>query len=145
MSTLHVVFKVAEGEYALPASSVLQMESYQGATRVPGTPPWVTGLVHLRGHVVPVVDLRARFGLPSEEPSIDSRIVVVQDGERTVGLLVDSAREVLDIAPEALRPPPDVLSPDGGGIVSSVAQVERRSGEKSLVMLVDFRKIIGEG
>ena len=70
------------------------MESFAGATPVPGAPPYVAGLVQVRGRVVPVVDLRARFGLPAAEPTLDTRIVVAQHGERTVGLLVDSAREV---------------------------------------------------
>jgi purine-binding chemotaxis protein CheW len=64
MSTLHVVFKVAGAEYAIPASEVLQMESYTGATPVPGAPAHVAGLMQVRGRVVPVVDARARFGLP---------------------------------------------------------------------------------
>jgi purine-binding chemotaxis protein CheW len=118
---------------------VLHLESFAGATRVPGTRPYVTGLIQIRGRVVPVVDLRARFGLPSAEPTLDSRVVVVQSGERTVGLLADSAREVLQVDEGQLRAPPEVMADDGAGFVRSVAQVGKR-----LVMLVDVGKIIGE-
>ena len=93
MSVLHVVFKVDGAEYALPAADVLQMESFTGATPVPGAPSHVAGLVQVRGRVIPVVDARARFGLPPVERTLDSRVVVGQLGDRTVGLLVDSARE----------------------------------------------------
>lgn len=65
MSVLHVVFKVDGAEYVLPAADVLQMESFTGATPVPGAAPHVAGLVQVRGRVIPVVDARLRFGLPA--------------------------------------------------------------------------------
>ncbi len=139
MSTLHVVFKVAEAEYVLPANDVVLMETFTGATRVPGTQAHVLGLVQVRGQVIPVVDLRARFGLPSIELSLDSRVVVVQHEGRSIGMLVDSAREVLRITSEQFQPPPEVVSEQSGGVVISIAQLGSR-----LVMLVDFGKIIGE-
>ncbi|XYI01470.1 chemotaxis protein CheW [Sorangium sp. So ce1128] len=139
MSGLHVVLKVADTEYVISAAEVLHMESFTGATRVPGTRPYVGGLIQIRGRVVPVIDLRARFGLPTIEPTLDSRVIVVQSGGRTVGLLVDSAREVVNIAAEELRPPPEVMAEESAGFVRSVAKLGKR-----LVMLVDVGRIIGE-
>lgn len=139
MSTLHVVFKVAGAEYAIPASEVMQMESFTGATPVPGAPAHVAGLVQVRGRVVPVVDARARFGLPPVDRTLDSRVVVGQLGTRTVGLLVDSAREVMKLAPEQLQPPPPMVAEQAQGFVKAVAQVGPR-----LVMLIDFSRVIGE-
>ncbi|HVG59903.1 MAG TPA: chemotaxis protein CheW [Hyalangium sp.] len=139
MSALHVVFKVAGAEYAIPASEVMQMESFTGATPVPGAPAHVAGLVQVRGRVVPVVDARARFGLPPVDRTIDSRVVVGQLGSRTVGLLVDSAREVMKLAPEQLQPPPPMVAEQAQGFVKAVAQVGQR-----LVMLIDFSRVIGE-
>src|SRR5262245_42156616 len=110
MNALHVVFKVAGSEYVIPASEVLQMESFQGATRVPGTDAHVAGLVQVRGKVVPVVDLRSRFGLERIESTIDSRIVVVANHGRTIGLLVDSAREVVKLDDDQLKPTPEALA-----------------------------------
>lgn len=139
MSTLHVLFKVDEVNYAVAANDVLHLESFTGATRVPGVPPYVAGLVQIRQRVVPVVDLRARFGLPPTVASLDSRVMVVQSGTRAVGLLVDSAREVLAIEQDSFRPPPEVVSAQAEGFVVSVAQAGAR-----LVMLVDLEKIIGQ-
>lgn len=139
MSALHVLFRVAEGEYALPASEVLHMESFAGATRVPGTQPHVAGLVQIRSRVIPVIDLRVRFGLPATDPTLDSRVMVVQCGERNVGLLADSAREVLGIDPGSFRPPPEVVARQAGGFVRSVAQVGGR-----LIMLMNSKIVIGE-
>jgi purine-binding chemotaxis protein CheW len=136
---LHVVFKVADAEYALRASDVLHMESYTGATKVPGTAPYVAGLVQIRGRVVPVVDVRARFGLAPAPLTLDSRVVVAQANDRTVGLLVDSAREVLRIPQEDFKTPPEVVSRETQGFVKAVAQSQKR-----LVLLLDFGKVIGE-
>jgi purine-binding chemotaxis protein CheW len=139
MSILHVVFRVADADYLVAAADVLQMESYAGATRVPGALPYVAGVVQVRGRVVPVVDLRVRFGLPAVEATLDSRIVVVQHRERTVGLLVDSAREVIKLTPEQLQPPPRMVADGDEGFVKAVAHLGQR-----LLMLVDFVKVIGE-
>jgi purine-binding chemotaxis protein CheW len=139
MSSLHVVFKVAGSEYALPAGDVLQMESYAGATPVPGSQPWVAGIMQVRGRIVPVVDLRARFGLPKIDRTLDSRVVVGTHGDRAVALLVDAAREVIKLDEAQLKPPPEIVSQEARGMVRAVAQVGSR-----LVMLLDFARVIGE-
>jgi purine-binding chemotaxis protein CheW len=139
MSALHVVFKVGSAEYAMPAADVLQMESYSGVTPVPGAAPFVAGIVQVRGRVLPLLDLRARFGLPPIEDSIDRRIVVGHHDGRSVALLVDSAREVVDIPPESFKPPPRIVSDEAAGLVKAVAQLGPR-----LLMLLDFPKVVGE-
>jgi purine-binding chemotaxis protein CheW len=139
-SVLHVVFKVAGAEYAVSAVDVVQMDSYTGATPVPGSPAYVVGIVQVRGRVVPVVDLRARFGLPAAPTTLESRIVVVQVGPRPVALLVDTAREVLRVEREQLEPPPRVVSEGANGFVKSVARIGAR-----LVMVIDLEQVIGEG
>jgi purine-binding chemotaxis protein CheW len=139
MNTLHVLFKVADADYAVAARDVLQMESFQGATRVPGTAPHVAGLVQIRSRVIPVVDLRVRFGFSPREPNLDSRVMVVQCGERVIGMLADSAREVLQIDEQSFRAPPEIVSEQAAGYIVSVAQVGER-----LIMLMDCRKVIGE-
>jgi purine-binding chemotaxis protein CheW len=139
MNTLYVLFKVADAEYALPAADVLHMESYEGATHVPGAPDYVAGLMQVRRRVIPVIDLRRRFGFPSVAPSLDSRVVVVQAGERAVGLIADSAREVKHISAEDFRLPPELVTQQSAGYVTKVAQAGAR-----LLMLIDFRKVIGE-
>jgi len=139
MNALHVVFKVAGSEYALPAGDVLQMESYSGATPVPGSKAWVAGIMQVRGRIVPVIDLRARFGLPPAAATLDSRVVVGTHGERAVALIVDAAREVIKLDEAQLKPPPEIVSQEARGLVKAVAQVGPR-----LLMLLDFAKVIGE-
>lgn len=139
MSALYVLFRVADTEYVLPASDVLQMESFTGATYVPGAPPHVAGLMQIRGRVVPVVDLRLRFGLPARPATLDSRVVVLQHDGRTVALLVDQAREVVRLDPGEFRPPPDVVQDESKGFVKWVAQAGAR-----IVLLIDPSRVIGE-
>lgn len=139
MTELHVAFRVGDSTYVLPASSIVQMESFNGATRVPGTPEYVAGLVQVRGSVVPVVDLRARFKLPPVEATLDTRIVVVEREKRRVALLVDSARDILKIDPASFEPPPAVVAAQSAHFIRSVARIGER-----LVMLIDCDRVIGE-
>jgi purine-binding chemotaxis protein CheW len=137
--TLHVTFKVGNANYVVPAADVLHLESFESATHVPGAPSYVAGLVQVRSRLVPVVDLRARFGLPAIEHSIDRRVVVVQSGTRVAGFLVDSAREVMQIEESAFEKPPELIEDQVNGFVKGVATVSSR-----LLLLVDIPRIIGE-
>jgi purine-binding chemotaxis protein CheW len=137
--TLHVVFSLAGTEYALPVETVLQMETFSGATHVPGVPAYVAGIVTVRGLVVPVIDLRARFGLPPADVTLDTRIVVTESGSRVVALRVDSAREVLQLDIEKHQPAPAVVSERSSGFVRAVHALGAR-----LLLLVDLPKILGE-
>jgi purine-binding chemotaxis protein CheW len=139
VNELHVVFAVGETEYVVAAADVVMMESWQGATRVPGAPPWVAGLVQMRGEVVPVIDLRARFGLDALEPTLDTRIVVVRTGERTVGLKVDRAREVIQLDRAQMGAPPEDVSRASKRFVRAVTQ----SGTR-LLMMIDSSRVVGE-
>ncbi|HUQ01674.1 MAG TPA: chemotaxis protein CheW [Kofleriaceae bacterium] len=137
--SLHVSFRVGTADYALPAAEVLHLESFETATHVPGAPAHVAGLVQVRGRVVPVVDLRVRFGLPAIERTLDSRVVVIQHGKRVAGLLVDSAREVLNIDEAMYEKPPSLIEQQAQGFVKAVATVTKR-----LYLLPDVPRIIGE-
>jgi purine-binding chemotaxis protein CheW len=140
MSVLHVLFKVAGAEYALPAADVLHLESFISATKVPGAPAHVIGILQVRGRVVPVIDLRLRFGLPAQDTTAASRVVVVQAGARVIALLADSAREVAKIDPAEYRPAPEMMADEDGGqgFVRSVARASNR-----LVMLIDLPRVVG--
>jgi purine-binding chemotaxis protein CheW len=134
-----VVFAVGGAEYALPVSAVLQMESFSGATAVPGVPAYIAGIVTVRGLVVPVIDLRLRFGLPQATPTLDTRIVVAQLGARVVALVVDTAREVLPLDEAKHQPAPTVVVERSAGFVRAVHALGQR-----LLLLLDLPKILGE-
>ena len=142
MTALHVAFQVGGGEYVLPASDVLHMESYEAdATEVPGTAPWVQGLVQVRGRVVPLVDLRRRFGLPppAGDERASPRIIVVEHRSRVAGLLADSAREVIKLDPTIFRDPPEALREGKERFIRAIAIHADR-----MLMLLDLAKVLGE-
>jgi purine-binding chemotaxis protein CheW len=136
---LFVAFKSDGAELALPANTVVQMESFTGATPVPGALPYVKGIVQIRGRVVPVIDLRVRFGGPPTVITEMTRLVVGRHGERTVALLVDTAREVVMLAPSSIKPAPRIVDGQAAGFVRGIAQTADR-----VLMILDFAKVIGE-
>jgi purine-binding chemotaxis protein CheW len=137
--SLHVVFTLADVEYALPVAFVLQMDTFSGATAVPGTPGYVAGIVTVRGRVVPVVDLRRRLGLPPIEPTLDSRLIVAQVGERVVALSVDRAREVLSLDTSKHQPAPPLVSERSSGLVEGVHAIGPR-----LLLLLALPKLLSD-
>lgn len=139
MSSLHVTFRVGTAEYVIPAAQVLHLESYEAATHVPGAPSYVAGLVQVRGRVVPVVDLRKRFGLPPTDHALAHRVVVVQLGTRVAGLLVDSAREVIELDEATFRDAPELVKRGSSGFVLGVVSVRDR-----LFLIVDVSRLIGQ-
>ncbi|HEU4613035.1 MAG TPA: chemotaxis protein CheW [Kofleriaceae bacterium] len=139
MSTLHVAFRVGNAEYAIDATDVLHLESFTEATHVPGAQAFVAGVVHVRGKLVPVVDLRKRFGLEPAARTLDSRVIVVKVGGRVAGLLVDSARDVVRLDEATFEPPPELLDSDASGFIKAVSTQAAR-----LLLVVDVPRLIGE-
>jgi purine-binding chemotaxis protein CheW len=138
-SSLHVTFRVGTAEYAVPAAQVLHLESFETATHVPGAPSYVAGLVQVRGRVVPVVDLRERFGLPRTDHALAHRVVVVQLGTRVAGLLVDSAREVIQLDDASFQDAPELIKQQANGFVTATVTVRDR-----LFLIVDVPRVIGQ-
>jgi len=125
----------------LPASEVLQMESFSGATAVPGTEPYVAGLVQVRGRVVPVIDLRKRFGVGERAPDSSTVVIVVRVhtelGEKTAGIVVDAVSEVYSVAPDDIKATPDLGSAADGACVRGLTSVDGK-----MVMLLDIDKLV---
>lgn len=139
MSSLHVAFRVGNADYVVDANDVLHLETFSEATHVPGAPAFVAGLVQVRGKLVPVVDLRTRFGLAAGERTLDNRVIVVKVGTRVAGLLVDSAREVLRLDETTFEPPPQLVDSQATGFVKAVATQAQR-----LLLVVDVPRLLGE-
>jgi purine-binding chemotaxis protein CheW len=103
-------FYIGGEEYAIGILRVREILEYDTATRIPGTPPSIRGVINLRGSVVPVVDLAVKFGLPESVVTKRTCIVVVEldlEGERTVmGVMADSVSQVMDLGAEDIEPPP---------------------------------------
>lgn len=136
---LHIVFKVDDVAYALPGRDVLHLESFAGATPVPGSRPFVAGIVQLRGKVLPVVDLRRRFGLDPLPPTPESRVVVVETAGRTVALLADSAREIVELGADDVHPAPKAIDAGSQHFVRGVGHAKDR-----IFLILDTDKVVSD-
>ena len=117
-----VVMRLSDEDYGVEITHVREIIRMQNITEVPQVPPDVEGIINLRGSVIPVVDLRRRFKLGSSEDSAETRIVVVDAQEQTVGLVVDAVTEVITVEASAIEPVGNLaaaaLSSDLRGIVN---------------------------
>ena len=102
----YLTFKVEDGEYGIEISYVTEIIGVQDITRVPNTYEYVKGIINLRGTIVPIIDMRLRFGLPEIEYTDRTCIVVLSMDEVNIGLIVDEVQEVADIADGGIQSPP---------------------------------------
>ena len=137
MTDHYILFTVAGTAYALPSNQVAHVEMVEQITRVPNAAPFVDGVVFSRGQVVPAVNMRVRFGFEREAQDLRTRLLVVQSGGRSVGLLVDSCREFLTIPQTAVQPPGDGLSGIGARYISGIATLNDR-----LIVILDLGTLL---
>ena len=101
-----VIFKLANEDYGLPIQKVQEINRMVPVTKLPQTPEFMEGIINLRGRVIPVVDLRKRFGLAAKPHEDDTRIMIIDIDGQTVGIIVDAVNEVLEIDAREIAPPP---------------------------------------
>lgn len=109
-ATQYLTFTLAEEIFALDISQVREVLDFTTVTKVPRTPPFMRGVINLRGNVVPVVDMRLKFDMSAAEKTVNTCIIIVEisvDGETTIlGAMADSVQEVLDLEPGQIEPAP---------------------------------------
>jgi len=111
-TTQYLTFKLEDELFALDIGKVREVLDFTTITKVPQTPDYMRGVINLRGSVVPVVDLRLKFGMTMAEKTVNTCVIIVEvdmDGERVVmGAMADAVQEVLDLEPEQIEPPPRI-------------------------------------
>ena len=122
----YILFSVAGTTYALPSQQVAHVEMVEQITRVPNAPAFVDGVVFSRGQVLPAVNMRARFGFERADRDLRTRLLVVQAGGRSVGLLVDACREFLTLPPAAIQPPGESLTAMSTRYITGIATLDDR-------------------
>ena len=131
----YITFKLGDELFAIDVARVREVLDLSEITRVPTAPPYMRGVVNVRGSAVPVVDLRLKFGLPSTTDTVDTRIVVIElelDGELTVvGGLADSVREVLELDRSEIREPPRIAMRWRADMIEGMG----KKGEQFIIVL----------
>ncbi len=134
-----VSFSLADETYGIEITKIGEIILMGEITQVPQTPRHVKGLINLRSTVIPVVDLRTRFGMPEGELTDESRIMVLHVGTKTVGIVVDAVSEVLRISHEQIAPPPPTVAGLGREYLTGLVKLEER-----LLILLDIDKRLGQ-
>jgi len=133
-----IVFALGSEEYGVEVEKVRTIERMQPMTRVPKAPEFIKGVINLRGVVIPIIDLRARFGLDLKEYTDATRIIIVSAGEFEVGLIVDTANDVIDIDSDHIDNPPEVV----GGIRAKYLDGIARVGDSRLLVLLNLEQVL---
>ena len=134
-----VSFHLGAEIYGVEITKVREIILMCEITEVPQTPHYVRGLINLRNTVIPVIDLRTRFGLPTMEQSQDSRILVIHIGQKMVGIVVDGVDEVLRISTDQIAPTPDTVVSMGNEYLNGLVKMENQ-----ILILLDIDKILGD-
>lgn len=136
----YLTFKLADEVFALDVAKVREILELTSITKVPQTPDYMRGVINLRGSVVPVIDLRLKFGMQCTEQTINTCIIVVEvnlDGEILVlGVLADSVQEVVEMEPDRIEPPPQLGTKLNTEFIKGMGKVDN-----NFVMILDIDKV----
>jgi purine-binding chemotaxis protein CheW len=139
----YLTFTLDSEQYAVDISKVREVLEFTSVTKVPRTPEFLRGVINLRGSVVPVVDLRAKFGLGQTQKSVDTCVVITEvegKGEKLVlGALADSVQEVIELEPKAIEPPPKLGTRVDIGFIRGMGKRDER-----FLIILDLDKVLTE-
>ncbi|HLM55928.1 MAG TPA: chemotaxis protein CheW [Pyrinomonadaceae bacterium] len=135
-----ILFELAGTTYGVRSRFVQQMEMIEHITPVPNAPAAVEGVVLARGQVIPALSLRARFGFEKIPYDLRARLVVVSSGVRTIGLIVDTAREFVRIPAGTIEPPPEAITGLSGKYLEGIATIGGR-----MILVLDLEEVIDIG
>jgi purine-binding chemotaxis protein CheW len=139
-TTQYLTFKLEDEVFALDIAKVREVLEYTTVTKVPRTPDFMCGVINLRGGVVPVVNMRLKFGMPDAEKTVNTCIIIVEvtiDGETTVlGALADSVQEVMDLEPDQIEPAPKIGTRLNTDFIKGMGKHDNK-----FIMILDIDKV----
>jgi purine-binding chemotaxis protein CheW len=132
-----VSFKLGSEEYGVDISQVQEIIRMVEITHVPRAPRFMEGVINLRGQLIPIIDLRTRFGMPRIDATKSTRIIVTEIGNKRVGIVVDSVSEVLNIPMENVEDAPEMIAGVGTEYIQGVGKMNER-----LIIMLDLTMVI---
>ena len=121
-----IAFRVGRQEFSVDVTAVREIRGWTSATMLPKAPRYIRGVINLRGAVLPIVDFARRLGLPAAEPTARNVIIVVQVGQKQIGILVDAVSDIITLAQSSIQPPPDIASETVSGFVRGLIALDGR-------------------
>jgi purine-binding chemotaxis protein CheW len=134
-----VSFNIGEEVFGVDILKVQEINRLVEITKVPESAQYIEGVINLRGIVIPIIDLRKRFGMELKEPDKDTRIIVLDISGTVMGMIVDSVSEVLRLPPSTIEPAPEIATSINSEYISGVAKLDDR-----LLIYLDLSKIFTE-
>ncbi len=138
-SSQFLTFLLGTGQYGVEILRVQEIRGYSAVTPIPNTPPFIRGVINLRGTVVPVVDLRAKFSMEATDYNKFTVIIVVNVGAKVIGLVVDAVSDVLDIPASEMRTAPDLGARVDTRFISGMATIGER-----MTVLLDIERLLSD-
>jgi len=133
----YLTFRLGGEEYGIDILKVQEIRGYEEPTRIANAPDFIKGVINLRGVIVPIVDLRLKFRLGSAEYNEFTVVIILNVAKRVVGVVVDSVSDVLELAPEQIRPAPEFNSLLDAGYITGLGSVGER-----MMILVDIERLM---
>lgn len=134
-----VGFRLDNEDYAIAITKIQEIILMKPITRIPQVPHFIEGLINLRGSVIPIVNLRKRFGLPSHHVDDETRTIVVNIHDKTVGCIVDAVTQVMRINRDQIQPPPLSVLAIAHQYIAGLARLEDR-----LLIILDIERLFDE-
>jgi purine-binding chemotaxis protein CheW len=133
-----LAFKLGSEEYGIDILRVQEIRSYEAPTRMANAPAFIKGVINLRGVIVPIVDMRIKFGLSEVRYDHFTVVIVLNIGNQVVGMVVDGVSDVIMLSPEQLRPVPEMTSAIGSDHILAIGSLDKR-----MLILLDIEKLMG--
>jgi purine-binding chemotaxis protein CheW len=133
-----ITFSLGAGEFGVDIMAVREIKGWSETTAIPNAPPFINGVINLRGIIVPIMDLRARFGMEPTQPTAMHVVIIISTGARTTGLLVDAVSDIIAVTPDAIRPIPDMGAFTRESLLAGLVPMNDR-----MVSLVSLDFLIG--
>ncbi len=133
----YLTFRLGTEEYGIDILKVQEIRGYDAVTRIANSPPFIKGVINLRGTIVPIVDLRIKFGLGEPDYNQFTVVVILNVGRRVVGIVVDSVSDVISLASGQIRPAPEFSASLDTGHIVGLGTLEDR-----MLILIDIEKLV---
>src|SRR4051795_12739111 len=130
-------FVLGEAHYCIDILKVQEIRTYEPPTRIANTPAFIKGVINLRGNIVPIIDLRMKFGLPEQRYDTQTVVIVLNVAKRTIGVVVDGVSDVIAVPASEIKPPPELA----GGLDTQYLQGLATVGAQMMI-IIDIEKLM---